>query len=323
MRTFLLLLVACCLAPSVVIAQSNCSDGTFYDDGIGQYETGYGFNEVNVARGAYGMKFDAPFYPAKLDSVCLCWIRQGGDSLINFNLNVWDGSSGTPGALLGRVTALQASAVGTALSGTFYRYEIGGAGIEINGPVFIGPDWNAQSDVDFFLCVDTGVAPARPSYLCGTGTDAQCVPNLNLLLGDPLFEDLGIRAKFVAPAPPPPPPPDPDPPAGPWLTTSALSGYQFKVRINGSAVGTQVVDCVPETLCVAGAIPTRTELFLRIIGPRPNGFLWAQLVRFTTSRLEVWIQRLAGGQINYYNLPAVPTDSAELPGLVDKEAYTP
>jgi len=88
-------------------------------------------------------------------------------------------------------------------------------------------------------------------------------------------------------------------------------------------LGTQVADCVPETLCVAGAIPTRSELFLRIIGPRPNGFLWAQVIRFTTSRLETWVQRTSGGPIRYYDLPSVPQDSAVLSGLVDKEAFQP
>jgi hypothetical protein len=117
--------------------------------------------------------------------------------------------------------------------------------------------------------------------------------------------------------------PAPPPPSGAWLTTSQLTSFQFKVRINGAALGTQVGDCVPETLCVAGAIPTRSELFLRIIGPRPNGFLWAQVIRFTTSRLEVWVQRTSGGPIRYYDLPAVSQDSAILSGLVDKEAFTP
>lgn len=117
--------------------------------------------------------------------------------------------------------------------------------------------------------------------------------------------------------------PPPDPPAGSWLGTPQLPGYQFKVRINGAALGTQVASCVPQTLCVAGALPQRTELFLRIIGPRPNGFLWSQVVRFTTSRLEVWAQRISGGAIRYYDLPAVPADSDALPGLVDKTAFAP
>ena len=32
------------------------------------------------------------------------------------------------------------------------------------------------------------------------------------------------------------------------------------------------------------ALTDRTEIFLRVIGPRPNGFMWAQVVRFTPSR---------------------------------------
>lgn len=117
--------------------------------------------------------------------------------------------------------------------------------------------------------------------------------------------------------------PAPSPPPGPWLTTNQLPGFQFKVRINGSTSGTQVADCVPETLCVAGAIPTRSELFLRIIGPRANGFLWSQVIRFSPSRLEVWAQRTSGGPIRYYDLPAVPLESSILDGLVDKEAFQP
>ena len=60
-----------------------------------------------------------------------------------------------------------------------------------------------------------------------------------------------------------------------------------------------------------------------IIGPRPNGFLWVNLVRFTTSRVEVWVQKRSGGEIRYYDLPAIPGDSDDLSGLVDKQAFTP
>ena len=116
---------------------------------------------------------------------------------------------------------------------------------------------------------------------------------------------------------------DPDPPAGPWLTTAQIPGYRFKVRVNGGTAGIQVADCVPETLCVAGAVPTRTELFLRVIGPRPNGFLWTQAVRFTVSRLEVWVERTGTSEVRYYDLPAVSADTDTLPGLVDKTAFTP
>ena len=119
---------------------------------------------------------------------------------------------------------------------------------------------------------------------------------------------------------------DPDPPEGPWLTAPDLPGFRFKVRITSGGTarpGTQVADCVPETLCIAGALPNRTETFLRVIGPRPNGYLWPQIVRFTVSQVEVWVEQLSSGQINYYVLPALPANTDELGGLVDRTGFLP
>ncbi|HYU31598.1 MAG TPA: GDSL-type esterase/lipase family protein [Thermoanaerobaculia bacterium] len=115
-------------------------------------------------------------------------------------------------------------------------------------------------------------------------------------------------------------------PAGPYLATSEVPGFRFKVRITaGSQVlpGQMEAGCIGETLCVSGALPGRSELFVRIIGPRPNGFLWLNLVRFTTSRVELWAEQTGTGVIHYYDLTALPLDGTELTGLVDKEAFTP
>lgn len=118
----------------------------------------------------------------------------------------------------------------------------------------------------------------------------------------------------------------PPPPPGPFLTPDEIPGFQFKVRISaGDNVisGQQEADCIRETLCVSGALPGRSELFLRIIGPRPNGFLWTNLVRFTPSRVEVWAEQIGSGTVNYYDLPALPREDTELTGLVDKQAFPP
>jgi hypothetical protein len=120
------------------------------------------------------------------------------------------------------------------------------------------------------------------------------------------------------------PEPEPeDPPAGPWLTTPELPGFRFKARIASTRIATQVDDCVPETLCLAGAVSDRTEIFVRIIGPRPNGFLWPQVVRFTVARVEVWVQEGTSGPIKYYLLPGVSQDSDTLNGLVDRQGFLP
>lgn len=118
----------------------------------------------------------------------------------------------------------------------------------------------------------------------------------------------------------------PVPPAGGWLTSNQIPGFQFKVRITAgqNAInGTKVSDCIEDTLCVAGSLPGRSEVFLRVLGPRPNGFLWPTVVKLTTSQVEVWIQQVDGGQVRYYFLPGADPDSSELPGFFDRNGFLP
>jgi hypothetical protein len=117
----------------------------------------------------------------------------------------------------------------------------------------------------------------------------------------------------------------PAPPAGAWLTTSELPGFRFKVRINPGApiTGVQELECVSETLCVSGAVPGRSEVFVRIVGPRPNGYLWPNVVKFTTSQVEVWIEQLATGSVKYYFLAGPWPNLDDLPGLYDRNGFLP
>ncbi len=95
---------------------------------------------------------------------------------------------------------------------------------------------------------------------------------------------------------------------GPDLTTAAFPGFRFRVTIEGgdnAIAGEKETACLPETLCVSGALPGRTELELRLIGPRPNGYLWLQAVRFTPSRVVIRAEQIATGVVREYVLPAV------------------
>jgi hypothetical protein len=74
---------------------------------------------------------------------------------------------------------------------------------------------------------------------------------------------------------------------------------------------------------MSGALAGRSELFVRIVGPRPNGFLWPTLVRFTPSRVEVWIEQLATGDVRHYVLPASGPGDDTLPGLQDRTGFQP
>jgi hypothetical protein len=80
---------------------------------------------------------------------------------------------------------------------------------------------------------------------------------------------------------------------------------------------------VEDTVCVSGALPGRSEAFLRILGPRPNGFLWPTIVRFTPSRVVVDMHQLSSDQTNRYTLEAVPTGVDDLSGLQDRTGFLP
>ncbi len=74
---------------------------------------------------------------------------------------------------------------------------------------------------------------------------------------------------------------------------------------------------------MSGAVAGRSEVFVRIIGPRPNGFLWPNVVKFTTSRIEVWIEQTETGQVQYYDLPAADPNAGILAGLFDRNGFAP
>ena len=132
----------------------------------------------------------------------------------------------------------------------------------------------------------------------------------------------------TAAGPPPPPPPPPPPGDSGWLATSQIPGFLFRVEITAGGPGgapqpVRAEPCIPETLCVSGAVPGRSELFVRIVGPKPNGRLWPTLVRFSTSRIEVWIEQLATGITRHYVLDPATPGSSDLPGLFDRDGFPP
>jgi hypothetical protein len=111
-------------------------------------------------------------------------------------------------------------------------------------------------------------------------------------------------------------------PAGPFLTTPEIPGFRFKVRIGDNA-GARQDDCLAETLCVSGAIPTRTEILVRVVGPKPNGYLWPTIVKLNTTQTEVWVQKIDTGEVKYYLLPGAGPTSSDLPGLFDRTGFLP
>jgi hypothetical protein len=256
-------------------------------------------------------------YPAVLDRACICWESSSSLSSMSYNLLAYDdhGINGQPGTFLG---GKQVSAVNLdAFTSQFFGYECSDLNIKIaSGGLYVGVQWNSAANVSYFLCTDESAStPASTMYSSSSGGTIWSA------VTDPYPDTraLGVRAHFTQVLPPP----DPDPPTAPALTSSQYPDFRFWARIGDSRLGTTVSGCLPETVCVAGSIPTRAEVFVRIVGPKSNGYLWPNIVKFNTTKTEVWIQQISTGQTRYYLLPALPTDSDTLPGVVDKTGFLP
>lgn len=131
------------------------------------------------------------------------------------------------------------------------------------------------------------------------------------------WHDLTERA---APAEAPPPP-------GAWLGALGLPGFEIQVRIapaGGEPVATRIEPgCIPETACVSGALQGRSEVFIRVVGPKPNGYLWPTLVRFSTSDVEVWLRQQGTGEVRYYLLAGPRRGDDSLDGVFDRTGFLP
>lgn len=112
-----------------------------------------------------------------------------------------------------------------------------------------------------------------------------------------------------------------------FFTSEDFPGFEFGLRLTDGAGDELPVQreevCIPETLCISGAVPGRPELFIRIVGPKPNGYLWPTLVKFTTSAVDVWIEQISSGVIRQYRLEGATPGSSDLPGLFDRTGFLP
>jgi hypothetical protein len=118
------------------------------------------------------------------------------------------------------------------------------------------------------------------------------------------------------------------PPSSPLpIESLELPGFRVWVRFSPPATapswGTLLEPCLAQSLCAAGLLPARAEVIVRLIGPKPNGFLWPQIVRFTTDQVEVWVQQKATGVTRYYLLSGDSPGSETLTGRVDRHGFKP
>ena len=126
---------------------------------------------------------------------------------------------------------------------------------------------------------------------------------------------------------------DPDDPGsscpGGFFSDPEFPDFCYTVTITppgqSSFPGTQMdpSECLGETVCVSGALATRAEAFVRIVGPKPNGYLWPTLVKFTTSEITIQIHQISKNITKTYVLDGASPGSSELEGLFDRMGFLP
>ncbi len=315
--------------PAFTVASgADCTGGIAYDDGTDPI--GFSYLGSKPAPDTYtaAMRFQLPGAANKINAVCVRmaqFLIFSGDSQIPLDIDVWaaDGANGGPGTLLGSLHNVLAVPVPHAFCDNntpFYRFEIPGGITVPTDTVYIGATWGVGGVFDNSLgttelCGYLDGVGGQPGYVGGSRPPSK---KLGEVGSYPTYKSLSIRAEAEAVDVTPP-----SPPTTGAITTAAYPGYTFWVRIGDTRIGTQTSVCVPETVCIAGAIPTRAEVFLRIVGPKANGYLWPNVVKFNTVKTEVWIKQTSTGRVRYYNLAALATDASTLPGLVDKMGFLP
>ena len=170
-----------------------CADGTVLDDS--SFESG--FRLPFSSQTTFLQKFTPTSYPALLSTSCSCFaadLDYAGTSM-SYSVLVFDdkGVGGIPGSLLGSIPAV-ASAI--TLAGSFFQVDCTPINIQIaSGSVYIGAQWNSNTNLGRFLCADE--SPSTP--LAVMYESANGAAPWNLVQGDfATARALGIRATFTA-----------------------------------------------------------------------------------------------------------------------------
>lgn len=167
-----------------------CAGGAAADDG--SFEDGYRIPFATDAR--FVQLLTPPTSPALVQTACVCWESglTGGSMTYNFVLYDASGPGGQPGRFLGSVPA--SVNVGSAFSQASVTANCTALGLAVSGPVYVGVDFDAADNDEFFVCADESVTtPLATMYQSANG-GASWEPEQ---IANSAARALGLRATFT------------------------------------------------------------------------------------------------------------------------------
>ncbi|HET9765397.1 MAG TPA: hypothetical protein VFS60_01045 [Thermoanaerobaculia bacterium] len=215
---------------------AQCVGGAILDDGT--YENGLRTPFASDTR--FVQRFTPASYPALVSQVCVCWKTGFDPASMGFSVVLYDdnGISGQPGTLLGSKSS--AVAIPTAFGQQIVDVACADLNVTVaSGSIYLGPQWNASGNADFFVCSDESASTTLATmYRTANGG----VSWTSVVQDFPNTRALGVRAEL----------PVSNPNACvPDTDTLCLNGGRFKVEAtyqtaqqNGHA---QVVKLTDET----------------------------------------------------------------------------
>ena len=186
---FVLPLVAAA-EPSAILVPSggSCEGGLVFDDGT--FEQAYGLSPTDAGRMVMRITGEEG---AALTDVCLCWIRNGSDPQLDFDVVFYesDGAGGPPGPLVAAVPA-RIGPVATSPPGSFFAIDVASAAIRLPADgLYVGAGWSSNAEPGFFLCADENGPTETPGYVSTQGGAVwQRLDGAN-----PGYRALGVRAQ--------------------------------------------------------------------------------------------------------------------------------
>lgn len=299
-RTLWAITFAGVAAGSAAAAQSldTCPGGIQTDDGTFEQSYGASFGMI-----AYAMRV-SPADAVRFDRVCVCFRRNQPsfspqDPRLALNLKIWRDDEGVPGEILASLDNVRADPVNN--SSNFFSWDVSTLDFRTAGPVFVGVEWDASDDEDFFLCADQSGPGGEPAFFGSTTFNDSPSLRLGQVGAFPDYRALGIRVLAS------PTVIEPTSNCQPDETGACVQEERFRVSIDWRAADGSSGTASAEPFSADTAYfwifdPDNIEATVKVLNACPlNGHFWVFAGGMTDLEMTISVEDTETGLVQTYS----------------------